>query len=106
MTESTCYDEAGAMMAATGKGVFLAVGKNPTHPSFADRLVALNLREPQATIEVHAAWRRDESSRTILNFIQTARTQLQGVTRVLDMRDFPHIVRPGAARAIQRRKRR
>lgn len=106
MTESTCYDEAGAMMAATGKGVFLAVGKNPTHPSFADRLVALNLREPQATIEVHAAWRRGESSRTILNFIQTARTQLQGVTRVLDMRDFPHIARPASPRASQRRKRR
>jgi DNA-binding transcriptional LysR family regulator len=105
MTESTCYDEAGAMMAASGKGVFLAVGKNPTHPSFTDRLVALNLREPQATIEVHAAWRRDESARTILNFIQTARAQLQSVTRVLDMRDFPHIVRPNAARAIQRRKR-
>ncbi|HUJ82958.1 MAG TPA: LysR substrate-binding domain-containing protein [Candidatus Acidoferrales bacterium] len=106
MTESTCYDEAGALMAASGKGVFLAVGKNPTHPSFADRLVALNLREPQATIEVHAAWRRGESSRTILNFIQSARTQLQGVTRVLDMRDFPHVARPASPRAIQRRKRR
>jgi len=106
MTESTCYDEAGAMMAASGNGVFLAVGKNPTHPSFADRLVALNLREPQATIEVHAAWRRGESSRTILNFIQSARTQLQGVTRVLDMRDFPHVARPASPRAIQRRKRR
>jgi DNA-binding transcriptional LysR family regulator len=106
LTESTCYDEAGAMMAASGKGVFLAVGKNPTHPSFADRLVALNLREPQATIEVHAAWRRDESSRTILNFIQTARALLQGVTRVLDMRDFPHIVRPSTLRAMQTRKQR
>ncbi|MFZ0634702.1 MAG: LysR substrate-binding domain-containing protein [Candidatus Acidiferrales bacterium] len=106
MTESTCYDEAGALMAASGKGVFLAVGKNPTHPSFADRLVALNLREPQATIEVHVAWRRDESSCTILNFIQTARALLQGVTRVLDMRDFPRIVRPGALREIQIRKRR
>ena len=105
-TESTCYDEAGAMMAASGKGVFLAVGKNPTHPSFADRLVALNLREPQATIEVHAAWRRSESSRTILNFIQTARELLQGVTRVLDMRDFPHVVSPRALRAIRSRKRR
>jgi DNA-binding transcriptional LysR family regulator len=103
-TESTCYDEAGAMMAASGKGVFLAVGKNPTHPSFADRLVALNLREPQANIEVHAVWRRDESCRTVLNFIQTARTQLQGETRILDMRDFPHIGRPRTLRTSMNRK--
>jgi len=58
LTESTVYDEAGAMMAASGKGVVLAVGKNPSHPSFADRLVALPLREPLATLEVHVAWRR------------------------------------------------
>src|SRR5271156_40361 len=105
LTESTCYDEAGAMMAASGKGVFLAVGKNPTHPSFADRLVALNLREPQANIEVHAVWRRDESCRTVLNFIQTARTQLQGETRILDMRDFPHIGRPAPAPTGQKLRR-
>jgi DNA-binding transcriptional LysR family regulator len=104
-TDSTCYDEAGAMMAASGKGVFIAVGKNPTHPSFADRLVALPLREALATIEVHVAWRREESSPTILNFIQTARTLLQGVSRVLDMRNFPRIVRPDVRQAIRSRRR-
>ncbi|MFY9732307.1 MAG: LysR substrate-binding domain-containing protein [Candidatus Acidiferrales bacterium] len=103
LTESTVYDEAGAMMAASGKGVFLAVGKNPCHPSFADRLVALNLREPLARLEVHAAWRRGESSSTILNFIETTRTILQRESRVLDMRNFPRIVRP-ASLASQKRK--
>src|ERR1700689_4848201 len=89
LTESTIYDEVGAMMAASGKGVFIAVGKNPCHPSFADQLVALNLREPLATLEVHAAWRKGESSSTILNFIETTRTLLQRGGRVLDMRNFP-----------------
>lgn len=89
LTESTIYDEVGAMMAASGKAVFIAVGKNPCHPSFADQLVALNLREPLATLEVHAAWRRGESSSTILNFIETTRTLLQRGGRVLDMRNFP-----------------
>ena len=89
LTESTIYDEVGAMMAASGKGVFIAVGKNPCHPSFADQLVALNLREPLATLEVHASWRRGESSSTILNFIETTRTLLQRGGRVLDMRNFP-----------------
>ncbi|MGA2899547.1 MAG: hypothetical protein ABSF40_04880, partial [Candidatus Acidiferrales bacterium] len=103
--ESTIYDEVGAMMAASGKGVFIAVGKNPCHPSFADQLVALNLREPLAKLEVHAAWRRGESSSTILNFIETTRTLLQRAGRVLDMRNFPRTVRPGVASASRRRKR-
>jgi DNA-binding transcriptional LysR family regulator len=105
-TESTVYDEAGAMMAASGKGVFLAVGKNPCHPSFADRLIALNLREPRATIEVHVGWRRVESSSTILNFIETTRTLFQHMPRVLDMRNFPRTVRPRVVPSSRPRKRR
>jgi DNA-binding transcriptional LysR family regulator len=81
ITETTCYDEAGAMMTAQGKGIVLAVGRNPSHPSFADQLVTLPLREPMAALDVHVAWRRSESSRTILNFIDTARTVLRGGTR-------------------------
>ena len=104
LTESTVYDEAGAMMAASGKGVFLAVGKNPCHPSFADRLVALNLREPLAALEVHATWRRSESASTILNFIETTKNLLQRESRVLDMRNFPRIARPASAPASQKRK--
>src|SRR5271154_3304795 len=104
LTESTVYDEAGAMMTASGKGIFLAVGKNPTHPSFADRLAILPLREPQAIIEVHTTWRRDESSPTILNFIQTAKSLLQNVNRVQDMRNFPKIIKPGPTPSTRKRK--
>jgi DNA-binding transcriptional LysR family regulator len=104
LTESTPYDEAGAMMAASGKGVFLAVGKNPSHPSFADRLLALDLREPLARIEVHAAWRRGESSSTILNFVETARTLLQRVSRVQHIRNLPRIARPAVSLASRTRK--
>src|SRR6202041_1643216 len=104
LTESTIYDEAGAMMTASGKGVVLAVGKNPTHPSFADRLAILPLREPQAVIEVHTTWRRDETSPTILNFIQTAKKLLQNVNRVQDMRNFPRITKPAPAPTIRKRK--
>jgi DNA-binding transcriptional LysR family regulator len=104
LTESTIYDEAGAMMTASGKGIFLAVGKNPTHPSFADRLTVLPLREPQAIIEVHTAWRRDETSPTILNFIQTAKSLLQNVNRVQDMRNFPRITKPYLAPTTRKRR--
>lgn len=105
LTESTVYDEAGAMAAASGKGVFLAVGKNPCHPSFADRLVALPLREPRATLEVHAAWRRGETSTTVLNFIDTTRALLQRVSRVQDTRNFPRIARPAAPSSRQKLRR-
>jgi DNA-binding transcriptional LysR family regulator len=105
LTESTVYDEAGAMMAASGKGVFLAVGKSPCHPSFADRLVALPLRETLATLEVHVAWRRGESSSTVLNFIETTRALLQRGSRVLDMRNFPRIGRPASAPTGQKLRR-
>src|SRR5277367_3998761 len=105
LTESTVYDEAGAMMAASGKGIFLAVGKNPCHPSFADRLLALPLRETLATLEVHVAWRRGESSSTVLNFIETTRSLLRRGSRVLDMRNFPRIGRPAPAPTGQKLRR-
>lgn len=81
ITETTCYDDAGAMMAASGKGIVLAVGRNPSHPSFAEQLVTLPLREPLATLDVHVAWRRRESLPTILNFLDTARKVLGKPTR-------------------------
>jgi DNA-binding transcriptional LysR family regulator len=82
----TCYDEAGAMMVATGKGIYLAVGKNPIHPSFADQLVAIPLADPSAFIEVHIAWRKDESSPAISSFLDTARGLFKHVSGVLDLR--------------------
>ena len=103
--ETTCYDEEGAMLLASGKGVTLAVGRNPTYPSFADQLVALPLREPLASLEVHVAWRMGESSPTILKLIETARRLLQPVARVTDLQNVPRIVRRMDAPAGQRRKR-
>lgn len=82
----TCYDEAGAMMVATGRGIYLAVGKNPIHPSFADQLIAIPLAEPAAFVEVHIAWRKAESSPAVLSFLDTARGLCRNVSGVLDLR--------------------
>ena len=57
----------------SGKGVYIAVGGNPIHPSFSARLIALPLREPSAVTEVHVAWRRDEQAKTTLDFLQFTR---------------------------------
>ncbi len=104
-TETTCYDEAGAMMVASGRGIYVAVGKNPCHPSFTDQLVALPLYEPSASIEVHLAWRKGDSSATILNFLDTSRALLGRISGVLDMRNFPRIGRPAIATSNHKRKR-
>jgi len=82
----TCYDEAGAMMVATGKGIYFAVGKNPIHPSFADQLVAIPLADPAAFIEVHVAWRKDEASPAILSFLEMTRAFFKRVPVGLDLR--------------------
>lgn len=84
-TDTTPYDEAGAMMVATGRGIYFAVGRNPIHPDFVDRLVAVSLRDPLALIEVSISWRKGESAPAILNFVESARKQLRGS---LNTRDF------------------
>jgi DNA-binding transcriptional LysR family regulator len=104
-TETTCYDDAGAMMVASGRGIYVAVGKNPCHPSFADQLIALPLSDPSAFIEVHMSWRKSDSSATILNFINTSRTLLGRTSGIQDMRNFPQIIRPGKSKLQGRRKR-
>lgn len=75
--EFTCYDEAGALTIASGRGITIAVGRNPAHPSFGDRLVAVPLREPSAWIDVCIARRKEESVPTILNFFDSACKMVQ-----------------------------
>jgi DNA-binding transcriptional LysR family regulator len=80
-TDTTPYDEAGAMMVASGRGIYFAVGKSPIHPSFAERLVAVPLRDSSASIEVTIAWRKGESAPAILNFIESARKRLRRISK-------------------------
>jgi DNA-binding transcriptional LysR family regulator len=84
-TQTMPYDEAGAILVESGKGIYLAVGKNPCHPSFADRLVALPLMEPAATIGVHVAWRNDEQAKSALDFIRFACKTFENVPAMVDM---------------------
>jgi len=72
-TETMPYEEAGAILVDSGKGFYIAVGKNPCHPSFVDRLVTLPLSDPLARIGVHIVWRKNEQSKTSLDFVKFAR---------------------------------
>jgi DNA-binding transcriptional LysR family regulator len=72
-TRSLPYEEAGAILVASGKGIYVAIGTNPCHPRFADRVTVVPLAGPDARFDVHMAWRRNESSTSVLGFLDTAR---------------------------------
>lgn len=84
-TQTMVHDEAGAILVDSGKGIYIAVGRNPYHPAFADRLTALPLMEPGATIEVHIVWRKKEQTKVALDFIAFTRKVLSNLPPIIDM---------------------
>jgi DNA-binding transcriptional LysR family regulator len=76
-TTTLSGDEAGSILVDSGKGIYVAVGVNPIHPAFADRLITLPLEDPAAVTDVHVVWRRDEQSKTTLEFVQFTRNGFQ-----------------------------
>jgi DNA-binding transcriptional LysR family regulator len=78
-TSSFPYEEAGAMMIASGKGIYLGVSSLPgtgttvCHPLFVDKLSVVPLNEPGAELDVQVAWRARENSVAILAFLKTVR---------------------------------
>jgi len=68
------YEEAGGMLVASGKGIYIGVGAALEHPVFSRGVKAVRLDEPGASIDVHVAWRRDESSGALMDFLQSVRT--------------------------------
>jgi DNA-binding transcriptional LysR family regulator len=78
-TSTFPYEEAGAMIIASGKGIYLGVrslpgtGTTVCHPLFVDRLSVVPLTEPGAELDVQVAWRARENSPAILGFLKTVR---------------------------------
>ena len=85
-TETMPYDEAGAILVESGKGIYLAVGEGPYYPSFADRLVALPLDERSAVMPVHIVWRKDEKAKTTLEFVRYAESMCKETRKLGHMR--------------------
>ena len=62
---------AGSMYVASGHGMYIIGSKS----IMLDKdLAVLQLDEPDATMEVHVAWRKGEQSPHIFHFIDTARS--------------------------------
>jgi DNA-binding transcriptional LysR family regulator len=82
-TTTLSGDEAGSILVDSGKGIYVAVGVNPIYPAFADRLTTLPLEDPNAVTDVHVVWRRDEQSKTTLDFVQFTRNGFQRRTGLM-----------------------
>jgi len=77
-TDTAPYEEAGTVLVTSGKGIYLGVGAVLGHPELGSGVAVVPLDEPDATIEVHAAWRKNEKSQAVLAFLNSVRRVLKG----------------------------
>jgi DNA-binding transcriptional LysR family regulator len=67
------HEEAGAIMVASGKAIFLGAGAIVNRAVAGVDLAWLKLDEPEAKIEVYAAWRKGEQAAPVLAFLESVR---------------------------------
>ena len=68
-TQTGAHEEAGMMLVASGKGVFL-IPSGLAHRCLTKGVIAIKLAEPNAFFEVHMAWRRNETSPLIKELLK------------------------------------
>jgi DNA-binding transcriptional LysR family regulator len=66
-------EEAGHMLVASRKGIYIVYASLAIFPGFTKRVKVLPLDEPDAKIAVYVAWRNNEKSRHVLDFLRTVR---------------------------------
>jgi DNA-binding transcriptional LysR family regulator len=71
------HEEAGAIMVATGKAIFIGAGAIVTRCVHGIDLASVRLNETEAKIEVYMAWRKDEESAAVLSFLDSVRRVLR-----------------------------
>lgn len=77
VTHAEAHEEAGAIMVASGKGIFMGAGAIVNRSVSGIDLVSVRLNEPEAKIEVYMAWRKNEQSTAIFSFLDSARRVLR-----------------------------
>jgi DNA-binding transcriptional LysR family regulator len=66
------YEEAGTMLVAMGRGIYLVGGT--LQRAFKGEVTSVPIADRGATFEVHMAWRKDEKSASVLNLLDTIRS--------------------------------
>jgi len=77
VTHVEAHEEAGAIMVASGKAIFIGAGAIVTRSVSGVDIHSVPLNEAEAKIEVYMAWRRDEESPAVLAFLDTVRRVLK-----------------------------
>jgi DNA-binding transcriptional LysR family regulator len=72
-TKTAPYDEAGAVLVASGKGIYLGVGAVRAKPGTSNEVVMVTLDEPNAKVYAHVVWRKGETSGVVLAFLETVK---------------------------------
>ena len=65
------WNHNGLMLIASGKGVYVGLGVRLTSPQPASGVAVVPIDDANATVEVSVAWRKAETSRTILRFLDS-----------------------------------
>lgn len=73
LTHVEAHEEAGAIMIASGKGIFVGAGATVNRSVAGLELATIRLNEPEAKIDVCAAWRKGEDSVVTLSFLESVR---------------------------------
>jgi DNA-binding transcriptional LysR family regulator len=76
VTHVEAHEEAGAIMVASGKAIFVGPGAILNHSIPGLDLASVRLNEPEAKIEVYAAWRKGEDSVAVRGFLDSIRGAL------------------------------
>jgi DNA-binding transcriptional LysR family regulator len=77
VTHVEAHEEAGAIMVASGKAIFMGVGAIVNRSVSGIDLVSIRLNEREAKIEVYMAWRKNEQSTAVFSFLDSARRVLR-----------------------------
>jgi DNA-binding transcriptional LysR family regulator len=73
VTHVEAHEEAGAIMVASGRAMFIGAGALVTRAVDGIELIAIPLDEAEAKIEVYMAWRKDEESAAVFSFLDSVR---------------------------------
>jgi DNA-binding transcriptional LysR family regulator len=76
VTHVEAHEEAGAIMVASGKAIFIGAGAIVTRSVAGIELASVPLNEADAKIEVYMAWRKNEESSVVLSFLDSVRRVL------------------------------
>jgi DNA-binding transcriptional LysR family regulator len=76
VTHVEAHEEAGAIMVASGKAIFVGAGAIVTRSVHGIELASVPLNEAEAKIEVYMAWRKNEESAAVFSFLDSVRRVL------------------------------